>query len=72
MQHARINENAEARLLERGFAQVQGVDYNNKYAPVVKFASICSLLALVSHLDLELYQMDVVIAFLNGEVQKDI
>ena len=67
-----ITEKPKARLVARGFQQVQGVDYNETYAPVVKLSSIRVLLAVVAHLDLELHQMDVVTAFLHGELDEDI
>ena len=39
---------------------------------MVRFASILLLLALVVHLNLELFQMDVKTAFLNVNVEKEI
>ena len=39
---------------------------------MVRFASICLLLALVANLDLEMFQMDVKTAFLNGNLEKEI
>ena len=38
----------------------------------MRFASIALILAIVTHLDMELYQTDVKIAFLNGELDKEI
>lgn len=61
-----------ARLVSPGFQQIHGVEYSEAYAPEVKFTSIRSLLALVAHFHLQLYQMNVGIAFLNGEVDEDI
>lgn len=68
----KVTEKPKARLVALEFEQVQGVDYDDTFAPVVKFASIRSLSALVAHWNIELHQMDVVTAFLNGEVQEDI
>ena len=56
--------------MARGFTQIEGVDYSKTYAPVVKLSSIRVLLALVAKLDLLLHQMDVVTAFLNGELRE--
>ena len=39
---------------------------------MVRFASICLILAIVERMDLELYQMDVKTAFLNGELNEEI
>ena len=38
----------------------------------MRFASICLILTVISHLDLEHYQMDVKTAFLNGELDEEI
>ena len=42
------------------------------FSPVVRFASIRLILAMVVSLDLEFHQMDVKIAFLNGELDEEI
>jgi hypothetical protein len=62
----------KARLVARGFSQVYGVDYLDTYAPVVKLASIRILLAIAAIYGLEIHQMDVVTAFLAGELEEEI
>jgi hypothetical protein len=65
-------EKYKARLFMKGFTQVEGIDYSKMFAPVTKFLTIQILLALVAQLDLEVHQMDVKSAFLNGELDKKI
>lgn len=48
------------------------MDYEETFSLVVRFSSIRVILSIVAHLDLELYQMDVKTAFLNGDFDKEI
>ncbi len=62
----------KARLVTRGFTQIFGVDYNKTFAPMAKFVSICCILALAAIEDMVIHQMDVKIAFINGDLEKEI
>lgn len=55
-----------------GSRQVFGQDYDDTYAPVGKYASVRMVLAIVAADYLELHQMDVVNAFLHGDIDTDV
>ena len=62
----------KARLVAEGYAQNEGIDYNEVFSPVVKHSSIRILLALVAQFKMELVQMDVKTAFLHGDLEEEI
>jgi hypothetical protein len=62
----------KAQVVTQGFTQIEGVDYDETFTPVAKLASLCTILALAAELDLEVHQMDVKSAYLNGELKEDI
>ena len=51
---------------------MEGVDFDETFAPVARLESIRILLAIVSHLNFKLYQMDVKRAFLNEMLQEEV
>uniref|UniRef100_A0A1Y1K3D6 Reverse transcriptase Ty1/copia-type domain-containing protein n=1 Tax=Photinus pyralis TaxID=7054 RepID=A0A1Y1K3D6_PHOPY len=65
-------ETYKARLVARGFTQREGFDFNETYSPVAKITTVRLLLALAVERDLEIHQMDVKTAFLNGKLEEDI
>ena len=56
----------KSRLVAQGYTQVERVDFDETFAPVARLESIRIHLAIASHLNFKLYQMDVKSAFLNG------
>ena len=65
-------EKYKARLVIKGFKQVFGVDYDETFAPVARYESLKIVLAMATILDMEVHQMDVCTAFLNGELLEEI
>ena len=65
-------ERYKARLVAKGYSQEEGTDYEETYSPVARYTSIRSVLAIANQLDLELHQMDVQTAFLNGALEEEI
>ena len=61
----------KARLVAQGFSQVEGVDYFDTYTLVARLASLRTILALAARLDLELHQIDIKGAYLNGELTNE-
>ena len=64
------NEQCKTKLVAKGYAQKEGIDYNEIFSRVVKHTSIQMLLTIVAQFDLELKQMDVKITFLHGELEE--
>ena len=62
----------KARLVIKGFRQKEDLDYFDTYSPVTRITSIRMLIAIASILNLEIHQMDVKTAFLNGELEEEI
>jgi hypothetical protein len=56
----------------KGFTQREGIDYNETFSPVSYKDSFRIIMALVTHYDLELHQMDVKTTFLNGDLYENV
>ena len=61
---------AKLDLSQKGFRQVQGVDYNEIFSTVVMLKSIRIMLAIATFY--EIWQMDVKTAFLNGLLKEEL
>ena len=65
-------ERYKARLVAKGYSQREGIDYKETFSPVSTKDSFRVVMALVAHFNLELQQMDVKTAFLNGDLTEDV
>jgi hypothetical protein len=59
-------EKYKERFMPRGFSQIEGVDYDENFAPVARYTSIRSIISLAASMGWKLHQMDVKTTFLNG------
>ena len=65
-------ETYKARLVAKRYHQHYGINYDEIFFSVTMLKSIQIILMIVAHLDYEIWQMDVKIAFLNEELNEEI
>jgi hypothetical protein len=69
--HGVVTRN-KARLVAKWYSQVEGLYFNETFAPVARLESIRILLAYATYHGFKLYQMDVKSAFLNGSIKEEV
>ena len=62
----------KAWLVEKGFSQVQGVDYHETFALVAKMDSIRLVLAIVASKHREVHHMDIKSDFIHRYMNEEI
>ncbi|GJV88640.1 retrovirus-related pol polyprotein from transposon TNT 1-94 [Tanacetum coccineum] len=62
----------KARLVAQGFRQEEGIDFEESFALVSEIQAIHIFVANVAHKNMTIYQMDIKIAFLNGELKEEV
>eukprot|EP00253_Pinus_taeda_P026008 PITA_26008 len=73
----KLNENGEVirnkvRLVCKGYAQQEGIDFEETFALVARLEAIQMFLALSSFQKFKIFQMDVKSAFLNGDLEEEV
>ena len=73
----KLDENVEftrnkERLVSKGYAQEEGLDYGENFAPIARMEGVKTLLAYASYKGFKVFQMDVKSAFLNGILEEEV
>ena len=73
----KVNKDGEVirnkdKLVCKGYAQVEGIDFEDIFAPVARLEAIRMFLAFASYKKLKVYQMDVKSTFLNGYLEEEV
>ena len=64
--------NIKQDFVAKGFAQQEGIDYDETFSPTAKWNTIKTVINLDAHNGCKLHQMDVKSAFLNGYLKEDV
>nr|GFB76519.1 retrovirus-related Pol polyprotein from transposon TNT 1-94 [Tanacetum cinerariifolium] len=62
----------KSRLVAKGYAQKEGVDFEESFAPVARLEAIRLFIVYVAHKSFTIYQMDVKTAFLYGPLKEEV
>ena len=65
-------ERFRERLVVKGYAQKEGIDFNEIIFPVVRLTTVRVVLAMCATFDLHLEQLDVKTTFLHGDLGEEI
>jgi hypothetical protein len=59
-------------LLCKGYAQIEGINFEETFSPIARIEAIWLLLAYACSKNVKVYQMDVKSSFLNGELEEEV
>ncbi|GJW50695.1 retrovirus-related pol polyprotein from transposon TNT 1-94 [Tanacetum coccineum] len=62
----------KSRLVAKGYGQEEGIDFVELFTPVARLEAVRIFVAYVAHKNFPIYQMDVKMAFLNGQLKEEV
>nr|GEV46534.1 retrovirus-related Pol polyprotein from transposon TNT 1-94 [Tanacetum cinerariifolium] len=62
----------KALLVAKGYAQEEGIDFEESFAIVTRLEAVRIFVAYAAHKNFPIYQMDVKMAFLNGPLKEEV
>nr|GFC24189.1 retrovirus-related Pol polyprotein from transposon TNT 1-94 [Tanacetum cinerariifolium] len=62
----------KVRLVEVGYSQQEGIDYDETFVQVARIEAIRLFLAYAAHKDFTVFQMDIKTTFLNGILKEEV
>nr|GEY33518.1 retrovirus-related Pol polyprotein from transposon TNT 1-94 [Tanacetum cinerariifolium] len=62
----------KAGLVAKGYAQEEGIDFEESFAPVAGLEAVRIFIAYAAHKSFPIYHMDVKTAFLNGPLKEEV
>nr|GEV01090.1 putative reverse transcriptase domain-containing protein [Tanacetum cinerariifolium] len=62
----------KSRLVAKGYAQKEGVDFEESFAPVARLEAVRLFITYAAHKSFTIYQMDVKTAFLYGPLKEEV
>eukprot|EP00253_Pinus_taeda_P004142 PITA_04142 len=65
-------EKYKARFVAKGYAQKEGIDYEETFTPIARYTSIRTVIPLAAQMGWEIHQMDVKTAFMNGVIEEEV
>ncbi|GJS59359.1 retrovirus-related pol polyprotein from transposon TNT 1-94, partial [Tanacetum coccineum] len=61
----------KAWLVAKGYAQEEGIDFEESFAPVARLKAVRLFVAYAAHKSFPIYQMDMKTSFLNGPLKEE-
>nr|GFB87813.1 retrovirus-related Pol polyprotein from transposon TNT 1-94 [Tanacetum cinerariifolium] len=62
----------KSRLVAKGYAQKEGIDFEESFAPVARLEAVRLFIAYAAHKSFTVYQIDVKTSFLYGPLKEEV